>query len=619
MPPSRPPLGKVLRACSTGSDGTMLAAVGKPCPQRPAPCRPVSHYSYKNDILGRRTQIAQRGTAFQLLQLHGQNSIQVAYNDRGEVTNYQITSKAPPRSGDTPVAGQPEPKPTSLINQTYQFDAIGNRVRFASEDRGQKSEVSYQTNPLNQYTLIGEEGEKVRKGEGEPGDGRLSHDPDGNLLEDKQNRYTWSAENRLIKVESKDGSSKVEYTYDYQGRRTTKKQSTKNREPRTTIYLYDGWNLLAELESEGPRKTGVLARSPQPKQQSPPALKSKASSLTPDAKASSLKSPSVKTLTHFYTWGRDLSGTLQGAGGVGGLLAVTEKGTQKQADTHLYPCYDANGNIGQMISPKAEIKAAYQYDAFGRTVDQAGESAEENKWRFSTKPQEKQTGWYYYGFRYYDPETGRWPSRDPIEENGGVNLYEFVGNNGVSAHDVHGLCSAGDQLGIGFYWLIAGLAPNAQGQPQANILPWSCFDPDETYETYVKQLYISRHQEALNAQCHRELEPNTQGTLDFDTEIVVPAISPHAIINHYEFTAYPTEVTAQRFTAPGRTKCGCYIVLDLKYEAYDRADFNPGDRFGPGGALSDDWFIWLRDNTPIGHDHSLYSSSSGQLVMVGVD
>ncbi|MCH8476242.1 MAG: RHS repeat-associated core domain-containing protein, partial [Opitutales bacterium] len=47
----------------------------------------------------------------------------------------------------------------------------------------------------------------------------------------------------------------------------------------------------------------------------------------------------------------------------------------------------------------------------------------------------------YYGFRYYDPETGRWPNRDPIEEQGGLNLYGFVGNNGVNTWDVLGLCS----------------------------------------------------------------------------------------------------------------------------------------------------------------------------------
>ncbi|MFC7339556.1 RHS repeat-associated core domain-containing protein [Haloferula chungangensis] len=34
-----------------------------------------------------------------------------------------------------------------------------------------------------------------------------------------------------------------------------------------------------------------------------------------------------------------------------------------------------------------------------------------------------------YGYRYYDPVTGRWPSRDPIGERGGVNLYGFVYNS----------------------------------------------------------------------------------------------------------------------------------------------------------------------------------------------
>jgi len=44
-----------------------------------------------------------------------------------------------------------------------------------------------------------------------------------------------------------------------------------------------------------------------------------------------------------------------------------------------------------------------------------------------------------YGFRYLDPVTGRWINRDPIEEEGGINLYGFVGNDGVNAWDVLGL------------------------------------------------------------------------------------------------------------------------------------------------------------------------------------
>ena len=44
-----------------------------------------------------------------------------------------------------------------------------------------------------------------------------------------------------------------------------------------------------------------------------------------------------------------------------------------------------------------------------------------------------------YGYRYYDPVTGRWPSRDPIEEEGGINLYGMVGNDVVGSWDYFGL------------------------------------------------------------------------------------------------------------------------------------------------------------------------------------
>jgi hypothetical protein len=44
----------------------------------------------------------------------------------------------------------------------------------------------------------------------------------------------------------------------------------------------------------------------------------------------------------------------------------------------------------------------------------------------------------YYGYRHYDPQTGRWPSRDPIEERGGINLYGFSNNNAVGSVDVLG-------------------------------------------------------------------------------------------------------------------------------------------------------------------------------------
>jgi hypothetical protein len=55
---------------------------------------------------------------------------------------------------------------------------------------------------------------------------------------------------------------------------------------------------------------------------------------------------------------------------------------------------------------------------------------------------ERVSGLYYYGYRFYDPVAGRWINRDPIEESGGVNLYGFVGGNGIGKVEYLGLQAA---------------------------------------------------------------------------------------------------------------------------------------------------------------------------------
>jgi RHS repeat-associated protein len=55
----------------------------------------------------------------------------------------------------------------------------------------------------------------------------------------------------------------------------------------------------------------------------------------------------------------------------------------------------------------------------------------------------------YYGYRYYHPQTGRWINRDPIEERGGLNLYGFVGNDGVNQWDLLGqFCSCSSTCSV---------------------------------------------------------------------------------------------------------------------------------------------------------------------------
>jgi RHS repeat-associated protein len=221
-----------------------------------------------------------------------------------------------------------------------------------------------------------------------------TYDHDGNMLSDGRWSYTWDAENRLIALETLTAvanagvpKQKLVFQYDAQSRRISKVVSNWTGSAWTLNYqrkfVYDGWNLLAELDA-----SNNLVRS--------------------------------------YVWGTDLSGTPQGAGGVGGLLMVRQvSGT---AGTHFVG-YDGNGNVSVLVNAaNGNVTAEYEYDPFGKTLRATGDMAALNPFRFSTKYTDGESEFLYYGYRYYDPSAGRWVNRDPIEEEGGSNLYGFVQN-----------------------------------------------------------------------------------------------------------------------------------------------------------------------------------------------
>jgi len=84
------------------------------------------------------------------------------------------------------------------------------------------------------------------------------------------------------------------------------------------------------------------------------------------------------------------------------------------------------------------VLARYDYDPYGNTLSAGGAEASNNAYRFSTKPQEELTGDYYYRYRFYSPDLGRWRSRDVIEEPGGMNLYGFVFGQPTFLFDILG-------------------------------------------------------------------------------------------------------------------------------------------------------------------------------------
>ena len=89
------------------------------------------------------------------------------------------------------------------------------------------------------------------------------------------------------------------------------------------------------------------------------------------------------------------------------------------------------------------MTAVYEYGPFGEPLRATGPLAKANPIRFSSELLDPTTEFYYYGYRYYNPDTGRWLSRDPIGELGGVNLYAFTKNAPLNLIDLFGLLVVG--------------------------------------------------------------------------------------------------------------------------------------------------------------------------------
>ncbi len=142
-------------------------------------------------------------------------------------------------------------------------------------------------------------------------------------------------------------------------------------------------------------------------------------------------------LVRSYVWGLDLSETMDGAGGVGGLLWVNQH-SGPSAGAH-FCAYDGNGNIVALIAAADGAETTrYEYGPFGEPIRVSGPLANSNPFRFSTKRTDNTTDLVLYEYRAYSPSTGRWPNRDPIGERGGENLYGFVENAPVNKTDLLG-------------------------------------------------------------------------------------------------------------------------------------------------------------------------------------
>ena len=304
------------------------------------------------------------------------NADAFAYNSRGEVTNAVVSGVA----------------------ESHAYDSAGNHDSAVRDDET----LYFGVNGLNQVNYRSIFG---------VGTSHLSFDSNGCLVQSAPNypydpfdtwSYTYDAKSRLTSASrrpygSDDFELVVSNRYDHLDRRVQKITPEA-----THTYFYDGWMLVKEIVANTNGTTDVIE----------------------------------------YHWGKDLSGTIGGAGGVGGLLylSISNSSTPNSSTRQLYiPFYDAYGNVMGYWDAQGNVVAEYTYDAFGKLISSSGPMADVFAIRYSTKYFDLETGLYYYGYRFYSPDLMRWITRDPIGEEGGVNLYAMCGNSVVYSYDWNGM------------------------------------------------------------------------------------------------------------------------------------------------------------------------------------
>jgi len=391
----------------------------------------IASYVYTHNNLNQRTRVTREDNSYW----------SYGYNDRGE-----LTSAKKYWSDNVLVAGQ---------QMEYLFDSIGNRTstKTGGDEQGLNlRQATYVANSLNQYqqrTVPGaldvlgtanaaatvtvnnqatyRRGDYfyrnltvdnasapvygqvktvgVRSGVGGAGEDAVNqidrhvyvpknveqytYDNDGNLTSDGRWAYTWDAENRLSSMQAiaaapVEAKLRLEFAYDFLGRRIQKKvygwniPTSSYQLQSTTKFVNDGWNVIAELDGSG-------------------------------------------NLLRNYVWSSE-------------LLLIGDNANVYQAT------YDGNQNLTNLVQATTGlVVAAYDYTPFGQTLKAVGDYASPNPFRFGTKYEDSETGLIYYGYRYYNPDTGRWIGRDPIEEDGGNHLYRFINNDGANRSDYLGL------------------------------------------------------------------------------------------------------------------------------------------------------------------------------------
>ncbi len=273
-------------------------------------------------------------------------------------------------------------------SESYSYDPVGNR------QTGPDKFDSYTYNNANELLTSTEHPHQNTQNE---------YDVNGNLIKKTETigkwkvitSYTYDDENRLILVSIQKGDKikEISFAYDPFGRRISKtiekeeftddddKDNGKhghNDYPKTTFYIYDNQNIIAEYDGNGKQ-------------------------------------------TAFYIHGPNIDEPL----------------SAEIKNTRIYYHADGLGSITTLTNHMGHKVQQYDYDSFGNI--KSTPFWIKQPYTYTGREYDYDTGLYYYRARYYDPSIGRFTTRDPIGFGGGINRYSYVNNSPLNYVDPLGL------------------------------------------------------------------------------------------------------------------------------------------------------------------------------------
>ena len=197
-----------------------------------------------------------------------------------------------------------------------------------------------------------------------------------------EEEVSYDANDRPVVFTSQDGRTSITCGYDYRGRRFEKKVTVNGAVSSHSRFLYRDYLQVAELDLTHPEP--LLVKS-------------------------YLWDPTDPTATRI-------------------LMMTCWQENGMKVKEHLYFMHDALKNVTSIFDGQQTRRARYEYAPFGSLLTAKEDMAQENKFRFSCEYADDELGLVYYNYRHLNPADGRWINRDPIQEQGGWNLYAFIRN-----------------------------------------------------------------------------------------------------------------------------------------------------------------------------------------------